>query len=635
MTFYDITMKMLRANFRRYRLYFACNVFCIVLFYCFAALFTNRSFMDFRVNDSMISSNVIAPSVFIAAFMLVFVPYTYRAFMKNRSYEYGVFMTLGMSERQALYGMLLENGVVAAASLLAGLVLGTAVSFGFLALVKSLFGALRLSWYFNAASYLWTAALYAAAMLLTLLAGAAGFARAKLTDLLREKFRAEKTGRSPRWLFPAGLLLAAASVPLMLLPGGTGLWGVGILVMAAGLLMIIALPGAPAIRTRWAETFRQRHLLGVAFVRQHGKSGRHLCFFTLWMFAFTALFAGICLLLFPINRRYAFGYNPFDLEYAQDAGGSQVQGEEVSRLLQENGVTVISQKTLPFLGDAAFNLFPASELNKAFGCRYTVKSGEFVALFQYDLHDGYGHDISFPQMVFLPCGKKDLTLRPAGRDVRILFNPESLHAYKTLVLSDADYRKLASQSGGLWRQSISLYRFADWQNSAKGVAAVQAYYWNALQIPAIDRWAYRVDSKVTAYATGMQSAGFLMLLMFFVMALFCTAADLTVHFRIRSEAEEERRILGGLGRAGVTDGELLAMLRFKDRVYFLPQTVMGVLVGAFCIFTLTKGQFAGLQWEAGGISLLVGAALTALQWLLSARYSRREWQRGVGEGLRS
>ncbi|MDR3645168.1 MAG: FtsX-like permease family protein, partial [Clostridia bacterium] len=377
MTFYEITVKMLRVNFRRYRLYFACNVFCIVLFYCFAALLTNRTFMNYHVNDSMISSNVIAPSVFVGAFVLVFVPYTYRAFMKNRSYEYGVFMTLGMSEQQALLGMLLENGLVAAASLLAGLAAGTILSFFFFMLVHAVFTTLSFQWLLDIRSYLWTAALYAAAMLLTLIAGGARFARAKLTDLLREKFRAEKAAHTPFWLLPLGLLLVAASALMMLLSNGTGIWAIGILVIAAGLFLTVALPWAPAIRTRRLEAFRQRHLLGLAFVRQHGSSGRRLCFFTLWMFAFTALFAGICLLLFPINRQYAFTYNPFSLEYAQD-GGNQVQSGEVNRLLRENGVTVTSEKSLTFVGNAAFNIFPASELNQAFGCRYTVKSGEYV-----------------------------------------------------------------------------------------------------------------------------------------------------------------------------------------------------------------------------------------------------------------
>lgn len=66
MTFYDISMKMLTANLRRYRLYFLCNVFSVALFYSFAAIFTNKSFMNVRIVDSLISSNIYAPSIFVS-----------------------------------------------------------------------------------------------------------------------------------------------------------------------------------------------------------------------------------------------------------------------------------------------------------------------------------------------------------------------------------------------------------------------------------------------------------------------------------------------------------------------------------------------------------------------------------------
>ncbi len=127
----SIALKMFRTNYKRYLLYFICNTFSIVLFYCFAALFTNKSFMDRTSEISMISSNVIAPSVFVSIFLALFVPYSHSAFQKLRRNDYGILMTLGMTEKEIFRNVLFENGMIALISIVTGLIAGTLVSMGF------------------------------------------------------------------------------------------------------------------------------------------------------------------------------------------------------------------------------------------------------------------------------------------------------------------------------------------------------------------------------------------------------------------------------------------------------------------------------------------------------------------------
>jgi putative ABC transport system permease protein len=190
MTLYDVSKKMLTVNFRRYRLYFLCNVFSVALFYSFAAIFTNKAFMDVRIVDSMISSNIYAPSVLVAIFLSLFVPYSNNAFLRNRKYEYGVLMTLGMSEWEAVKNILLEGCVIAGLSLISGLLLGTLISLAFYFIIHQFIGISALRWYFNPASYKITFLLYGITILLTLLIGILGFVKGQLVDLIREKFKA-------------------------------------------------------------------------------------------------------------------------------------------------------------------------------------------------------------------------------------------------------------------------------------------------------------------------------------------------------------------------------------------------------------------------------------------------------------
>ena len=109
MTYFMISKKMLRANFRRFYLYFLCSFFALTLFFCFAALFTDNSFMGGATVDSLISSNVIFPSILAAAFLLLFVPYSYSVFLSARKREYGILFSLGMSRLESWKCLLAER----------------------------------------------------------------------------------------------------------------------------------------------------------------------------------------------------------------------------------------------------------------------------------------------------------------------------------------------------------------------------------------------------------------------------------------------------------------------------------------------------------------------------------------------
>lgn len=625
MTFFDISMKMLRVNFRRYKLYFYCNVFSIMLFYCFAAIFTNRSFMDKKIVDSMISSNIIAPSVFVGIFMILFIPYTYRAFMKNRKHEYGILMTLGMSEAEALTNMLFENCVIAVVSLIGGLMLGTVLSFMLFFFIRRVIGISGLHWYFNAQSYMWTAALYAATILVTLAEGIFGFIKLQLTDLIKEKFRAEKKGKTLSGQFAAGVVLVIVSILVMLKYNHSKYWFVGLALMFVGIYMSIThMEKLENYIKQTVHGYTQRHFLGISFVRQHDLSRKRISFIAIWMIAFSVFFGGLSAVLYPSLIQNALRYSPYDLVYSQIFGKNRVKDSEIKSLLNKNGISVAAFNQLDYLRNGAFNLLPASEVNKNFSCHYQIDKGRFLTVFQYDLNDGYGHNMSSPETTGFQCGKSEMYLRSAGDDVKILFNGNPTFANFTLILNDADYSKIASECRDNWKGTVKLYNFTDWKDSGKGISAVQNYLMKANNADKMEQRYYRASSRIEAYLTAKQSAEFLLFMMAFIVILFCTAADIVIHFKIKSESEEEQRMLSGLNRIGVSADEMLKMIRYKNMAYYIPQAVIGLLIGVF--YNYTVNAFYGYAWKAAGFSLIIGIPLLALQMIFVRIYSKREYQ---------
>lgn len=619
MTFFELSVKMLKANLRRYRLTIGCNLLPITLFYCFASLFTNKSFMDYRTVDGMISSNIIAPSVFVAVFMVVFIPYAYRAFMKNREYEYGIFMALGMDLRQTALNILIESGGVAVISLAGGLLAGSILSFFFYLLIHFGIGVSGLHWEIRPESYFYTAALYAAVMLITLLFGLLGIARARLTDLLREKFRPEKTRRPLPVLFWLGIGFIIFSLPIMLLFNHAAEWfaGLGLLVFG-GCLAVLFSRRAPANR----HAGGQKHFLGRAFIRQHGRSVKWARLIAAWMTAFAVSFGGLSAALYGNDLYYALRYTPFDLTYSQIFGKNRVSDNHIIQVLEKNGVTVRSVKSLRYLRNSAQNLLPVSQVNQTFGCKFKVPNGKFIALFQFDPKDGYDRDLSETPSIEYDCGKTAVTLQSAGSVEKILFNDNPTFADKTFIVSDADFAEIASGCPDIWQGTAKFFSFTRWKDSLDGVKAAEDTLARANHVGQMEQEFYQASSRIETYRTDKQSAEFLMFLMLAILVLFALAANVMIHFKIKEEAEEEQRLLTGLNRLGATPSETLTMLRDKNMAYFLPQVLIGAPAGAFLNFTIFL--FSGAEWTAAGLSLAIGGLLIVAQTVFSTKYSSLE-----------
>lgn len=168
MTFRELSLKMLKHNFLQYRIYFSCNCISTVIFFCFASLFLNEQFMNGQLIDSMISSNIILPSVLMTGFMILFLPFSYQVFWSLRRQDYGIFLSLGMSKKEAVRNITLESVCVSVLALFAAYLIGTVCSALFYGFLKSILNIRELRWVFPKKSFLLTGILYSGIMIFTI-----------------------------------------------------------------------------------------------------------------------------------------------------------------------------------------------------------------------------------------------------------------------------------------------------------------------------------------------------------------------------------------------------------------------------------------------------------------------------------
>jgi hypothetical protein len=584
--------------------------------------------MNVNIVDPMISSNIYAPSIFVGIFLALFIPYSYNAFSRNRKYEYGILITLGMSETEVLTNMLIENCVVAGMSLISGMILGTIISFVFYFIINHVMGISSLRWYFNVDSYKFTAILYGITIVITLVTGILGFMKTQITDLMKGKFRAETKGKSQPVMFMIGVGLVIASVLIMVMGykyGTTELWFVSLIIMFVGLYMIIThVESLKQYFVKISPDYIKSHIIEISFIRQHYKSGSRIGIIAAWMITFSIFFGGLSMVTYPSLINNSASHSPYDLVYSEIFGKNQVEDSEIERLLNQSGVKVEAVKQVEYLRSRAFNLLTVSEVNKEFQCDYKIYKGEFLMVYQYDLKDGYKHEMIAPKMVTFNCDDKKIQLKSAGSDIRILFNRNPTFADMTLVVNDGDYSEIASNCREFWKGTMKLYSFDNWKSSAKGIDTVQKYLLKKNEVEQSKQKYYKATSRIETYTTAKQSAEILIFLMFFIVVLFCTASDIMIYFKIKAEAEEEQRMLTSLYRIGVTAEEMHRMIQHKNMYYYIPQAIIGLFIGVFYVYAYTIKELYGYGWKAFGYSLLLGIIIVVLQLAGVKRYSRKE-----------
>ena len=111
-TLFDMVIALFKGNQRKSRLFITCNVLAIGILFSLRLLLDNPSMNDTSFVDPMISSNVFAPAMLMHLFEIFFIPYTLVLFNKQIRKNYGILLSLGLSEKQFVGCVLIENVIL-------------------------------------------------------------------------------------------------------------------------------------------------------------------------------------------------------------------------------------------------------------------------------------------------------------------------------------------------------------------------------------------------------------------------------------------------------------------------------------------------------------------------------------------
>lgn len=228
--FSKLALRNVRRSFRDYGVYLLTLTFGVCLFYTFNSIDGQGPLVYLaRVENPIVESIytlVDVFSVFVAVVLACLILYANRFLLRRRKRELGTYLLLGLSQGQVSRLLFLETGLIGVISLIAGLALGTAASFGMSALTLSMFeidvsGMLALTFSPKAAGK--TVLYFGVIFLLVMALSGVQVSRSKLIDLIHGERKNEVLKPRPLsvavFQFVLGVVCLLAAYAILLIFG--------------------------------------------------------------------------------------------------------------------------------------------------------------------------------------------------------------------------------------------------------------------------------------------------------------------------------------------------------------------------------------------------------------------------------
>lgn len=229
MNILTISLKNIRKNLSFYALYLFSAAFVITVFFSFLSFSMNDIIVEKISSDGRVESMCRTISIFLMAFVIFYMTYSNRFFLRRRSEELGIYALLGYRRNSILSLLCCENIFLCAGALLLGLFFGSFLHRGIVLAVTAL---LDLNVdpsgipFFAPRAAVYTAGFLLVIILLLSVSNASVLLRTPLIGLVRSRKKAEKKMKFRRLPAAAGLAMTGAGYLLSLdiIRGEDSIW---------------------------------------------------------------------------------------------------------------------------------------------------------------------------------------------------------------------------------------------------------------------------------------------------------------------------------------------------------------------------------------------------------------------------
>ena len=191
----SMALKNLKNNFSFYALYLLSVSFVITIFFAFTSFSMNAVMLEKISNDGRVETMCNTISVFLMAFVVFYMSYSNRFFLRRRTKELGIYALLGYRKSTILSLLMTENLLTCTGAFITGILLGgffhKGIVFGITQLLDLTVNNLEIP-FFNPNAMMKTAGFIFAVVIVLAMSNSRFLFKTSLMDLVRYEKSAEK-----------------------------------------------------------------------------------------------------------------------------------------------------------------------------------------------------------------------------------------------------------------------------------------------------------------------------------------------------------------------------------------------------------------------------------------------------------
>lgn len=214
-----IALKNLKKNFSFYSLYLFSVSFVLMVFFCFISFSMNEVIMEKISSDGRVETMCRVVAVFVMAFVIFYMSYSNKFFMRRRMKELGIYALLGYRKSAMLALLTFENIFICAGGLFVGILAGgllhKSLTAGIIALLGLAIDNSKIA-FINMEAVKFSVAFVLAVLLALTLSNAKLLWKSTLLELVRLEKQSEKPIRIHALLAVLGVLFLIAGYILAL-----------------------------------------------------------------------------------------------------------------------------------------------------------------------------------------------------------------------------------------------------------------------------------------------------------------------------------------------------------------------------------------------------------------------------------
>lgn len=577
----------------------------------FSTVYFNKQIEQAKKLDG-IQDALSIPGVALIIFTIFFISYAHNVFMKRRRSEFGLFMTLGMSGRDITRLLLLENGAIAVASILSGLLAGSIFSRLFFMLLMSRV-ELQVEFHLSGKMFLYSIGAFLLVFLIAVGKSLFLTLRSSVIQTMKSNRVSETIKMRSPWIGFLGFMIMGGSLLTLYFTfeESSGaylpLWTMGVLI---GLYIFLRQFISFLIEvTKKIPVFYFRRMLFLTSLDYKFKQLTSIIMLVSVMAMITIFYSTLLLTFYKSSETNAINNNPYDVAFYQTDTKNNLNEDELYNILdqpqhriEEHLVipTITHYEMLPYVdGVQPYRFMSLNDYNKLTGDQAKLLDHEY--LFYLNTEAEYAHVDPIPSLR-LTIEHEKVTYKYKGEMIKRTINllPDT---HEFIIINERQFEHLEANGNG-YISNLQLLNVSDWKATGDALENLQEKFvhYNESTVTTEKQYneyiseaeLFRVASKIDDYHNNRSTTGIMFFVTTFLSVMFFFGTFILLYLNLFSEIEEERAKYHKLSKIGMTTKEIKGRISSELRTIFSIPLLIGTIL-AFLYLVILSRDVGGLM----------------------------------------